>query len=168
MKNIDLNKLSSIELTLEEVALLKSLWKIETILRLGVVLKSDFADDDKLMKMVGVFDSYRQIDDQFIDIYYSLEQSIQSSIKAGDDIKNLVVIPKTVVNVYRNLCIQTAEDNQIPEVKELSNKLGGPLLSKIEKSLKSPLDPRIFKKFGTLKEDPNDLPINILGTQGIC
>ena len=159
------NKPLTLEITLEEVALLQSLLKVETILQIRAEVGSQNDDNSKTEKIVLLFESFQDFEDRLLSLY----QSIMEVSKANPQVtKHVMMIPMGVIKVYQMLCIETTKV-KLPEIILKSFEKCGPnLLLKLNTALgeysKDFKPPQSQSK----EEDNLDFQINILGPKGIA
>lgn len=151
-----------VEINTEEVALLRELVRFETILQVRDQVIKEHDLNNKVIYIMGVFDSFRDFDDRLLDLGVSIEeQTVKLTQKHGVPVRNIAVISKNVAKVYRMLLTETVKI-KMPEYLETKyKKLGASLLEKMETALKS--DP-IDSQGNKVKTETPDT--NILGIIG--
>ena len=173
----DANKYVLVELELEDISLLRGLFRFETALKLSMAMENKELDlSKKLPKIFTLFDSYRGIDDNLLDIAFTLKDpSYNKDLKRmGVETKNLVIVYKNVCKLYQFLCTDTANLTPPPETKELFDKRGSNLIEKISKALTQEFtveelqSEEFLKKIKREAQPIDGLNINIFGNKGFA
>lgn len=166
----DNSKFVHFEVNLEEIAVLRDLLKAETIYQANVVLLDVNSDPaQKLLKIVNIFDSYREFDEGILDLKLAILEKKQSQKGLTAKIKNMIVINKNIAKIYKLFCTESTKLPLIDTVKERVEKYADSLAQKIEFGIEhaEDLGDTVEKASNPApkKELKGDVKINVFGNK---
>ena len=121
-----------IEMSFDEVSLLRNLLKVETVYQVRVQITKEQSNDSKVVKIIGTFDTHNWLDQHLLTILNEIKKN-EASLEGP--LVNLVMMDKKVVKLYHMLITETPKILNIPAVKEVFEKLGPGLKDKITAAL---------------------------------
>ncbi len=107
-KREDVNRFVAVEISIDELSLLRELLRFETVLQLSLEIKSISDITTRVNSSMKLFDTYRDQDDHLANLVDAMKKGPASGLApTGALIKNMIVIPKNICKLYKMLCTET-------------------------------------------------------------
>lgn len=171
----DVGKYVVLEVGIEDLGLLRDLFKYETLIQYTATVQSGIETLKKVDKIVSISEAYRDIDDQLIDLSLSITESMkkQKIDQLGLKIKNLIVIHRPICMLYKFLCTDTVAAGLPDDIQNIFTKSGSGLLSRIDLALLKDytldeIKGKPIVRPASAPESDDLIKINILGIKGIA
>jgi hypothetical protein len=152
----------SLEIGVDELALLHDLLRVETIYQIRKQVASSADVENRTSSIINAFGVFQDFDTQIKDLQAATTEFQKNNATVEPKPINMAVLSKNRIKIYHFLCTKTTELTLPDHLKKKCNELGPNLTKKLETALNSAplLDSNIDKDV--------EVKVNMLGQRGLA